>query len=173
MTRGHVRPVVTGAHWMGLGVGSVQTALSEMLGSARDEVMLTAYSITSGTTVLSDLSRLAALGRRVTVIINRLTEQEDEEAVKLLLDISGKYCNFLLYDFSPSDDSDLHAKVVVVDREIALVGSSNLSWRGLSSNHELGVVIEGPPAREIASTLDALIRSGCLRGPILARPGRT
>jgi len=57
------------------------------------------------------------------------------------------------------EQADLHAKVIVVDRKKALVGSANLSLRGLMNNHELGVVVEGPVAAEIARAIDMLMAS--------------
>src|SRR5260370_1027362 len=64
------------------------------------------------------------------------------------------------YSFTPqSDEADLHAKIVLVDRYYALVGSANLSLRGLMDNHELGVIIEGAGAADIARAIDQLLAS--------------
>jgi len=52
----------------------------------------------------------------------------------------------------------LHAKLIVVDRSIALVGSSNLSWKGLILNHELAVLIEGPTAAKVGNLIDVLAK---------------
>jgi phosphatidylserine/phosphatidylglycerophosphate/cardiolipin synthase-like enzyme len=53
----------------------------------------------------------------------------------------------------------LHAKVLVADRSAALVGSSNLTFHGLVSSHELAVLVRGPLAGEIADRIDMLARS--------------
>jgi cardiolipin synthase len=39
----------------------------------------------------------------------------------------------------------MHAKVLVVDRQTALVGSANLTGYGLERNLEAGVLIRGGP----------------------------
>ena len=75
------------------------------------------------------------------------------------------WCQVL--DFSsPDPEEDLHAKVVVADRTRALVGSANLSRHGLIINHELAVVIEGPPAGEVARTIDLLMRDRRMVRPV-------
>jgi phosphatidylserine/phosphatidylglycerophosphate/cardiolipin synthase-like enzyme len=39
----------------------------------------------------------------------------------------------------------MHAKVLVVDRSVALVGSANLTGYGLERNLECGLLIRGGP----------------------------
>ena len=51
----------------------------------------------------------------------------------------------------------LHAKVFVIDRERAFVGSMNFDQRSLRINTELGLIIDSPQiAREIAARFDAI-----------------
>jgi cardiolipin synthase len=64
-----------------------------------------------------------------------------------------------LYGFSDEQEYDLHAKVIVADRKMALVGSSNLSRRGLLNNHELALFVEGKTVEQIASAIDKLLLS--------------
>ena len=47
--------------------------------------------------------------------------------------------------------------LVVAHRHMALVGSSNLSRRGLLNNHELAVLVEGLAAVDVARALDLLL----------------
>jgi cardiolipin synthase len=61
------------------------------------------------------------------------------------------------------NQTDLHAKVLVVDRSIALVGSANLSFHGMVSNHEMALVVRGPTAEVIAERFDMLARSAAVR----------
>jgi phosphatidylserine/phosphatidylglycerophosphate/cardiolipin synthase-like enzyme len=55
--------------------------------------------------------------------------------------------------------ASLHAKLVVADRNVALVGSSNLTLHGMVRSHEISVIIRGPAADAIAGRVDALLRS--------------
>ena len=105
----------------------------------------------------------AALDRgvRVSMVVNRL-ESQSVEATSRLRGFAGSYPHFRLYDFARDPGFDLHAKVVVVDRRMALVGSSNLSRSGLLNNHELAVLVEGLAAADVARALDLLVAGAAL-----------
>ena len=67
---------------------------------------------------------------------------------------------FAIFSYDHENDlANLHAKVVVVDRAQALIGSANFSERGLANNYELGMVVSGSDAVEVARPLDILISS--------------
>lgn len=53
-----------------------------------------------------------------------------------------------------------HAKVLVVDRRRAYVGSANLTAAGLGRNVEIGVEVTGPQVEDLARLLGALERVG-------------
>jgi len=67
------------------------------------------------------------------------------------------YSHFYIYNFCPPDQRDLHAKVIVFDRNRALVGSSNLSRRGLENNLELGIIVEGKIAAGLADVVERVM----------------
>jgi len=48
----------------------------------------------------------------------------------------------------------LHAKVVVVDRKKAVLGSANFSWGGMASHYEIGVFLEGDEAWTLGKLVD-------------------
>ena len=151
--------VVTGLAWMGRGIRSVESAIEDMLTNASDEIQVAAYMITGGAKeFLQLIQNCLYRGVRVTLIANRLATQP-KEIRDQIKDMTQRFHHFIVLDFNPKDEKeDLHAKIVVVDRSTALVGSPNLSWRGLVLNHELAVVITGPTAAKIASLLDTLGR---------------
>jgi len=142
---------------MGGGIRSVESAIEDMLTKASDEIQVAAYLITKGAIeFLRLIQGCLYRGVRVTLIINRFATQPKEIQTEIR-DLAQRFRHFTLLDFDPERaDEDLHAKIVVVDRSTALVGSPNLSWRGLVLNHELAVVITGPSAVRIARLLDAL-----------------
>lgn len=149
--------VVTGSAWMGKGIGSVESAIEDILHRAKEEIQVAAYQITEGghpflRLIEGSLSR----GVRVTLIINKFRSQP--LVVQKELDrLAVRFPHFTQIDFDPENrKQDLHAKIIVVDRSIALVGSPNLTWRGMVLNHELGVVLSGPIARTIGHLLDTL-----------------
>jgi len=151
--------VVTGLAWMGHGIRSIDSTIEEILTEASDEIQVAAYMITEGgkdfIRILSDcLNR----GVRATLILNRFREQP-KETQTAIAQLVRQFPHFRLFEFDPKDNmEDLHAKLIVVDRSIALVGSSNLSWKGLILNHELAVLIKGPAAAKVGDLIDVLTK---------------
>ena len=57
----------------------------------------------------------------------------------------------------------LHAKIIVVDDQVALVGSANLTSRAMESNLECGILIRGgPQPRAIRDHITGLYAAGLL-----------
>lgn len=159
MSEDNVRVVVTGTSWMGTGVGSIESALDNLFREARDEITLTVYTIGTGADLIFEwLEGALARGILIRLVINDL-EDQPTDVVARLHSLAGGYQHFHLYDFSGKADSALHAKAVVVDHRMALVGSSNMSRRGLLANHELAVLVEGPAAAVTGQAMDALLSS--------------
>ena len=148
---------VTGTAWMGGGVGSVQSAIEELLSQADEEILIAIYEITEGANEFLDKVRAClARGIRVTFIINRYDDKPLLIRNKLE-SLKNLFPYFEVLNFIPESGSDdLHAKLIVVDRSCALVGSANLTWNGLIGNHELAVVVYGAVASKIAELFDKL-----------------
>lgn len=154
-----IQVVVSGLNWMGSGIGSIESAIEDLLENAQHEILLTAYSIGKADGIFSLLESALARGVRVRIVVNRLSEQHESIRCKLSA-LQKKYQYFHLYPFEPDGErGDLHAKVLVIDRKCALVGSSNLSYNGLILNHELAVLVEGQDASAIGAAIDKLTRS--------------
>ena len=161
MSQESLKIVVSGSTWIGGGLGSIESALYRLLTQANDEIQIVAYAISSAAPLLfQQLTAALQRGVRVRLIVNRFALQPT--AVQQICNSLLKQFPqlFHLFSFVPQrDEEDLHAKVIVVDRYHALVGSANLSLRGLMDNHELGVVITGVGAVEIARAIDVLLTS--------------
>jgi phosphatidylserine/phosphatidylglycerophosphate/cardiolipin synthase-like enzyme len=152
---------VTGLGWLGAGVPAVERTLTDLLDAAEHEILLTVYSMTPGTGRVWDaIEKALATGIRCTLIANRLHEQHPDLR-SLFLGLARKYPTSLrIYTFTGTDDKDaLHAKLVIVDRRVALVGSANLTFHGMVSAHELAIVVRGPTVDAIAGRVDLLLRS--------------
>lgn len=149
---------VTGLSWLGAGVQSVQQECLSIIRSARRELTLCAYSITAGAgTLIDEIADVAGQGVIVTLIINNVRNQPADVRDRLRTWGASVTTNIRLFDFNTDDPQhQLHAKIIAADRTIALVGSANLSFHGMVSNHELAVVLRGPIAEEIAVRLDTL-----------------
>jgi cardiolipin synthase len=153
------RVVVTGTAWMGSGIGAIESALRELFDEAVDEIALTAYSIsTSRDRIFELLAGALARGVKVTLIVNRAASQP-KAVMHALRRLATQFPHLRVHDYRSTDPrADLHAKVVVVDRKVAIVGSSNLSHRGWISNHELAIIVRGASARDVAKAIDRLSR---------------
>lgn len=160
VSENRVSVVVTGTAWMGSGVGSIESALERLFREAEQEITLTAYTISSGADLLFDwMEGVLSRGVQVRLLINRLNSQP-VEVITRLRQLAITYSHLHLYDFISDNASDLHAKAIVADRRLALIGSSNLTRRGILANYELAVLLEGPAATDVARVMDILLASG-------------
>ncbi len=156
--------VVTGLAWMGAGIGSIESAMENLFASAKQEIALTVYALgTNPRQVTKWLEDTLSRGLVVRMIVNR-SEEQPTITINKLKELAKRYPHLQLFSFEGPEKSDLHAKAIVADRKLALVGSSNLSWHGMVTNHELALLVEGKPAAEVASALDKLFHSAfCVR----------
>ena len=156
MVNDDVSIAVTGTAWMGGGVGSVQSSIEEMLRNATREVQIAVYEITDFDGFLQLLRSCLARGVHVTMIINRYSHHS-LRLRNALQELEKRFPHFDLLDFCPERESeDLHAKVIVVDHKAALVGSANMTWKGLVGNHELALRVSGEVASRLGMLLDKL-----------------
>lgn len=159
LTRIRAKVLVTGTSWIGKGIGSIETAVTRLFQETKTEISMTVYALSnSADAVLDSIEDALARGIRVKLIINNLDRQKRKGAARLR-QLSKDYPHFLLYDFKEQIEADLHAKAMVFDRRYAVVGSSNLSRRGMLINHEIAILIDGPPAVDVAKALDSLFES--------------
>lgn len=116
--------------------------LKETILSAQRSIIITGYSISDHFNELMSLINLKSKqGVKVELFLN------DYEAMKhLFADIDLKNKSFFkIYTYSGitgDEMSSLHAKTVVVDDFKVIISSANLSYHGMVSNIEIGVLIE-------------------------------
>jgi phosphatidylserine/phosphatidylglycerophosphate/cardiolipin synthase-like enzyme len=159
--------IVTGLAWLGGGTQAIEGRLIELIESARRELALVIYSMTSGPArVWNALERAVDGGVRCTLVVDRLNTQDEQMYERFRRLRNRHVAAFDVFDFIGEDDNDhLHAKIVVSDRHRALVGSANLTAHGLLLAHELAVLVEGPAAEEIATRIELLTRSRLVKRP--------
>lgn len=163
MSESAARVVVTGLSWMGSGIGSIESAIDELFDEATSEIILAIHTIGTGADLIYQWIESALVrGVQVTLVIDYLGEQPRDVVTRLHL-LKGKYLHFSLLDFQGKEESALHAKTIVVDHRLALVGSSNISRRGLLTNHEIAVITDGEIAADVGRAMDALIASPYVR----------
>ncbi len=150
---------VSGKYWVGNLGGSILTATREISENAKNEIQMTIYSFGKNIPEFLEIIRdLLKKNIRIQLVINKFNNQPIR-VIHDLLKLMSQYQNLTLLDFNPPENEDLHAKIMVVDRTWALIGSSNISWHGYISNHELAIIINGEFAENIAKLVDKLAQS--------------
>ena len=99
----------------------------------------------------------AARGVVVTVVLHREANRE------ALLDTWSQGIprpSIFTWPLTDDEMASVHAKILVADRQDALVTSANLTYHGFERNFELGIRVSGTPAADIHDRIHALISAG-------------
>ncbi len=162
-TKGHniIEIIATGPEFIKHGIRGFESAAESLIAGAQKEILIVSYLITKGALPLFEkIVNMAERGICTTVVINSLIEA-DEIIRDYLLEVQKKsYPLFRVFSFRDINGCNMHAKVMVVDRQKAIVGSANLSWGGIAGNYEIGVLLVGEIVWKIANLIDELIANG-------------
>lgn len=131
-------------------------ALSELIGRARHEIVLVSYATLPGRPIRQALGDAARRGVEVVLLLER---PEDNPHFTGLRDpFPGLEVRQLYWPAAERPNgASMHAKLLVVDRAVALVGSANLTDFGVERNLECGLLIEGGPVP--GQLVDHLLRA--------------
>ena len=147
--------------WVGThGIRSIRAVMEELVQQARQRILLSVYSLNEGAGTLFDrLGEAAARGVRIQVIADRAGV--GDWGLDLLNRLSSSHPGAVeIHWFEGGDGSSLHAKVLAVDATHAIVGSANFTHRGLVRSQELGVLLDGEPARNAFLVIQDLFTQG-------------
>jgi cardiolipin synthase len=154
-----VEIIATGPELIKRGIRGIEPILEEMINSAINEIQIMTYLLTpSSMHILELLEHAAEKGVKIILLVNNVKTQ-DECIVSRLRLLSEKFHHVKVMNFRDPEGKQLHAKVIVVDRKRAIVGSANLSWGGMYLNYEIGLFVEGEPAWQLAAIVDLLSHS--------------
>jgi phosphatidylserine/phosphatidylglycerophosphate/cardiolipin synthase-like enzyme len=146
--------------------GTTSSALSTpdvvrtLLESARESILIIGFEI-NDPSVRKLLFRHGLDGLEITVVGDR----QRGPARELLKDWPASARPLrALENVEPASQlqSFLHAKVIVIDSQTALIGSANFTAGGLRNNLEIGVRVSGGAATEIARLMERLAKEGWL-----------
>ncbi len=133
------------------------------LGKARRRVRLAYFNISLHSAV-GTLVDLKARGVDVLVLVDAKTEAQSYNVVDDLLEAAGVPVRRIVN--LRSRYASLHHKIAVVDGEVVITGSGNLSYTGTHSNHESALVLRDADAARIfeeelaeAVAIDDYVRS--------------
>lgn len=167
------RVLVTGRFWMGAGgARALSPVLVEMIDQAQHEIVIVAYRLTIAHRGLKKaLVSSLARGCEVRIILDR-SEVTNEKENTFFAGLMKDYSNLHIWDFHEKKGArllKLHAKLVVVDRTIAVVGSANFSESGLMDNHEIALMVTGKTAQTLSLAADKLIKEAKGMGALSKR----
>ena len=136
----------------------------DLINEARSEILLVSYATQTEPSISAALSAAVALGVAVTLLAERNADNPSY-ASSLSVPFPSVEAMRLHWPLvqRPSGAA-LHAKIIVVDDSVALVGSANLTSRAMESNLECGILIRGgPQPKAIRDHIAGLYTSGSLR----------
>ena len=153
--------------------------LKQVLASA-DEFRVASAFLNSGglDVVLPDIARILENEGSVTVLHGADFRITDPRAVWNLVNLRERYANFLYlvhFDWDLTTSQRFHPKLYMSTADYrsytAVVGSSNLTYSGLTRNEEVNVVLTGErgetPIRQCNAIYESFIRSPELIEPDL------
>jgi cardiolipin synthase len=151
-----IRVLATGPEFMKQGLRGTGPVMEEMIRSAKSEVHVMAYHVSPyASKFLEQLEKAAQRGVKIRMVINKLDEHEEDVIERL--NKMKKAHEYVRISSFRKPAGELHAKVLVVDRKKAVVGSANFSFGGLARNYEIGVGIEGDVAWQLAKLIDDFV----------------
>ncbi len=130
--------MATGDSWVGSGVRSFASMIKEVIEGCRNSLSLTVYVI-SDREIVRSIENALERGVPVEVFIYYPNESTTNESMKKIFTLEKDYNNLLLHRIS---DKLLHAKVLVADGRKVITGSANVTFSGMVTNYELGLLIE-------------------------------
>ena len=155
MNKVHI--LATGPEFIKEGIQGTGPVIEELIKSSKKEIQIMAYVISlHASKFLEHLEESLQKEVKVTIILNRLDEQDDK-IKKKIRKMKRRYPKLKVINFTDPFGGDLHAKVIVADRKRAVIGSANFSWHGMSHNYEVGVHLEGDSAWKLGKLVDDLV----------------
>jgi len=145
-----IQIVATGSKWIGKGVRTTYSVIKDIITSSKYSLLITAYYL-SNNDILEEIENSLKKGVEILMYIN----DPENNACNLrnhLNILENNYSNFTIYRIY---EDFFHAKIIISDRKKVLIGSANLTKKGMYSNYELGVVINNP---EIAFEIENIVR---------------
>ncbi|MGH3266428.1 MAG: DISARM system phospholipase D-like protein DrmC [Trebonia sp.] len=116
----------------------------ELINAARSQILLVSYATRTEPSIAAALSAAAARGIEVTLLAERHADNPSYTAQGTPFPGLGALRLHWPARSRPPGAA-LHAKIIVVDDQVALVGSANLTNRAMESNLECGILIRGGP----------------------------
>jgi len=153
--------VVTAPDWF-TGARRNRYVAEELLKKAKSEIVILGYEV-SDVNVIRILGERSAMGVAVQVFVDR-SQASIHDLYRHWPPNAGEAVIWEGVELSKRGTlSSLHAKALLVDQVIALVGSANLTRSGLDNNIEVGLIVTGQVVRELRQFIERLIERGLVK----------
>jgi phosphatidylserine/phosphatidylglycerophosphate/cardiolipin synthase-like enzyme len=130
----------------------------QMVQEARSEIVVVGYVFTTGASeFVKRVSHARQRGLTVTIVGNRM-----RQSVAALRETWGPGPGPAVYsrEGDPNDEmASLHAKLLICDKQTALVTSANFSFHGFHENIEMGLRVRSPSVARLSDFVRQLIAS--------------
>lgn len=137
-----VTPVWTGPDSSASGSRLTLAVVADLIDQAETTILLVSYATLPSTEVREALVRAAGRGVEITTLLER--PQDNPSFNGHAHPLAGIPARQLTWPASAREPrASMHAKILVVDRRAALIGSANLTGYGVERNLECGVLIRG------------------------------
>jgi cardiolipin synthase len=135
----------------------------ELIARARERLLLVSFATHTEPVIAAALQAAAGRGIEIVLVVERHADNPAYTSASApFLGLPALRLHW------PADqreaDAALHAKIIVVDDKIALVGSANLTGRAMETNLECSILLHGGPyPRAIRAHITDLYATGRLR----------
>lgn len=134
----------------------------DLIRSARDEIVLVSYAVHPPRALTEALDAAANRGVHLTLLLER--PSDNPRFSSAATPFPGVRAQRLAWPgHRRPTGAAIHAKIIVVDRQTALIGSANLTSHAMDHNIECGVLLHGGPhPRHVRDHLLSLLDQGDL-----------
>jgi len=135
----------------------------DLVSQAKAEILLVSFATQTDQLISVALHQASVRGVAITLLAERHADNPSYSGVSV--PFPGLEALRLYWPASERQPgAALHAKIIVIDDRIALVGSANLTSRAMETNLECGILVRGgSQPRAIREHVADLYAAGCLR----------
>lgn len=138
----HLTPVWTGPESTDAHGRLTIAVVADLIDQATNEILLVSYATVPSNRVRVALASAIDRGVEVTLLLER--PQDNRKFSGQRDPFPGLSARRLVWPAATRPaGASMHAKLLIVDRTVALVGSANLTSRALESNLECGLLVRG------------------------------
>jgi phosphatidylserine/phosphatidylglycerophosphate/cardiolipin synthase-like enzyme len=143
------------------GIRTTGGVAKEIIDASRTTLLVVGYSVTTDSKraglAAQTLKAIASAAMRHVSVTAVLHREANRNAFLSEWHAGASPPSIFTWPFAEDEKASIHAKLLVADRNVALVTSANLTLHGFEKNIEMGVRVTSRPAAEIHDRIFELI----------------